>query len=393
MSAKNYFLEFAVQAHNEFQAMKRLKLLGLSKAEDAKLADLDYQADLFVIRVESTDDELTDDAYSKILDAKDVYILSDELAEYRSRQILKIVSPVERQLKKLLICVLPETEKVLDDIINTYQKHKTNLKPTTRIEWCKKIDDFSLGEIIRVLEVDISEVATKNLLTSKGILGMIATSQDFDTLKNDITELITPKTVWTSISALLDKSADFSYIARELNDLLTVRNDAAHLKTITQQQLDDASKNQKHVMGHIAKTKSDYQTQLKANMDSMSRSMKSIVDSVVRIDPLLLEDIRQTLETTYRPLLASIANIQKEIATPLTADIIKNNAKFTTELSKGMAATIEQMKPFPEYKEMMSQFNQSGVQEAIRSMSKEASQLKAELSISSATNTKKEGEK
>ncbi len=393
MSVKNYSLEFAVQAHTELQAMKRLKSLGLSKAEDAKLADLDYQADLFVIRVESTDEELTDDVYKKILGAKDVYILSDELAEYRSRQTFKIVSPIERQLKKLLICVLPETEKVLDDIINTHQKHKTSLKPATRIEWCQKINNFSLGEIIRVLEVDISEIATKNLLTSKGILGMIATSQDFDTLKNDITELMTPKTVWTSISALLEKPADFSYIAKEINALLAVRNDAAHLQTITQQQLDDAKKNKKHVMGYIGKTKSDYQVQLKANMDSISKSMKSIIDSAVRIDPSLAESIRQTLETTYKPLLASIANIQKEIATPLTADIIKNNAKFTTELSKGMVATIEQMKPFPGYKEIMSQFNQSGVQEAIRSMSKEASQLKAELSPSSATSTKKEGEK
>lgn len=392
MSAKNYPLEFAVQAHNEFQAMKRLKSLGLSKAENAKLADLDHQADLFVIRVESTDEELTDDVYRKISDAKDVYILSDELAEYRSRQILKVVSPVERQLKKLLICVLPETEKVLDDIINTYQKHKTNLKPTTRIEWCQKIDDFSLGEIIRVLEVDISEIATKNLLTSKGILGMIATSQDFDTLKNDITELITPKTVWTSISALLDKPADFSYIARELNDLLVIRNDAAHLRTITQRQLDDAKKNQKHVMGYIGKTKSDYQIQLKANMDSISKSMKSIVDSAVRIDPSLLKSIRETLETTYKPLLASITNIQKEITTPLTADIIKQNAKFAAELSKGMSTTINQMKPLPEYKEMMKQLNQSGVQHAFKEISKDANRLRYDLDTSANTDNE-EGKK
>lgn len=384
---KQYLLEFAVESTTELLAINRLKSLGITKADEAKLSDLDHQAGLFTIRVESTDEELTDDVYKKILDVKDVYILSDELAEYRSRQVFKIVSPVERQLKKLLICVLPETEKVLDDIVNTYQNHKTALRPTTRIEWCQKIDDFSLGEIIQVLGVDISEIATKNLLTSKGILGLIATSQDFDTLKNDITELITPKTVWTSISALLENPADLSFIARELNDLLVVRNNAAHLRTITRQQLDDTKKNQKHVMGYIANTKSDYQTQLKANMDSISKSMKSIVDSAVRIDPSLLKSIRQMLETTYKPLLTSIANIQKEITSPLTADIIKNNTKFSAELNKGMLATIEQMKPLPEYKEVMNQINQAGVQQAFSAILKDANHLKIDLNASNITNT------
>ena len=103
---KDFAIEFAVEAKTEIKAMDRLKELGIKHADTAKLKDLDHQADLYMINILSSETDLSDSIYNNLLSARDVFILSDELSSARGEKILRLTSVVERQLKKLLICVL-----------------------------------------------------------------------------------------------------------------------------------------------------------------------------------------------------------------------------------------------------------------------------------------------
>ena len=263
--SKKYSIEFAVEASTEFKAINRLKYLGVSHADEAKLSDLDRQAGLFMINVSMLESEMTDEVYHKISKAKDVFILSDELSAARGEKILQLTLVIERQLKKLLVCIIPEIEKVLIDIINNHQKHGIKSTPTGIIEWCQKIHDFSFGELPGVLEEDISRLARERLNTGDAMLLLIAESKDFDNLKLRATNLFETRTVWNSICSILESPVQYEHISGALNKVIDARNKAAHQNIITKKILDQTRKNQKHIMSRIGTIKSTYRENLKVN--------------------------------------------------------------------------------------------------------------------------------
>lgn len=379
--SKSYFLEFAVEAATELKAMRHLKSLGITNAEDAKLSDLDKQADLFIIKVPVAEDDLTDETYQKIIAAEDVFILSDGLSANRAQEIIKLTAPVEQQLKKLLICVLPETEKVLGDIIETHQKHKSNFQPTSHIEWCQKISDFSFGELPKVLEEDIAELAKKQLLSSEGLLSLIVSAQDFDALKAELGELSKTKTVWNSVCTILEKPVEYGHISGALIDLCNARNEAAHLNTITSKRMQEIKKSQKHVVSYISDTKSSYRDDLRMNMDILAKSMKSILDSAVKIDPSIFTGYQKMISETFKPFVDTTAKLQLDIASPAFADIVRQNTTYQSQLSKSLTDSINNMikLDLSGYQETMRRFTSTGISETMSEYIKVANRMKLDV--------------
>lgn len=377
--SKLYSLEFAVKSATEFRAMERLKTLGITRADEAKLSDLDRQADLFIIKAYAEEAELTDGVYESLLAAKDIFILSDELSAKRAQKIISLTNDVEQQLKKLLICVLPETEKVFNDIVNAHQKHGSGFKPTNRIEWCKKINDFSFGELPKVLEEDVSELAKKQLLSSEGLLSLIAAAEDFDELKKEIAELSRPKTVWNSINTILEKPGEYSHVAGSLNNLCKARNDSAHLSTITAKRLAEVEKDQRHIMLYIGKTKSSYRESLQTNMKSLAEAMKPILESALRIDSSIFIRYQKMMSDVYKPLTDTISKLNLNIVSPDFMKIIKQNPEYQSQFVKSLAVVYKNIKAMDGYKEGMRQLVDTGFSETILASLKEATELKLDI--------------
>ena len=379
--SKQYSIEFAVESSSEVKAMDRLKSLGITNADEAKLSDLDRQAGLFIIKVSVSEADLTDAIYSNILSAEDVFILSDELSAARAQQIIELTAPVEQQLKKLLICVLPETEKVLSHIIQAHQKHQSSTQPVGRIEWSKKISDFSFGELPKVLEEDISGLAKTQLLSSEGLLSLIASAKDFNALQEELVRLSQPKTVWNSICTVLEKPIEYEHIASQLADLSKARNEAAHLNTITFKRLNKVKKSQKHIMSCINHIKSSYRDDLRASMDTLAKSMKSILDSAVKIDPSIFTGYQQMISETFKPFTESVSKLQLDIKSPAFANIIKQNIAFQSQITQGLADSIKNMVKYDPsgYQEVMRDLSSMGISEAMASYVKEASDMKLDI--------------
>lgn len=377
--SKLYSLEFAVKSSTELKAMSQLEARGIARAKHAKLSDLDRQAGLFIIRVDVEEAELTDDVYQKLLADKDVFILSDELSAKRAQKVISLTNTVERQLKKLLICVLPETEKVFNDIINTHQKHGSELKPTNRIEWCRKIDDFSFGELPKVLEEDVSKLARDQLLTKEGLLALITSSKDFDSLKSSVVELSQPKIVWDNVSAILEKPIEYSYIAGALSALCAARNDAAHLNTITAKRLAEVAKHQKHAMSHISDIKSSYRENLQTSMKSLTESMKPILDLAAQIDPSAFISYQKMMSETFKPFINTISKLKLNIVSPDFTEAIRKNANYQAEVAKSFAGVIDNMKALDGFQDTIKQFTDLGFSNAISASMKEAIELKLDI--------------
>lgn len=373
--SNKYSLEFAVKSATEFQAMERLKALGITRADEAKLSDLDRQAGLFIIKAYAEEAELTDGVYESLLAAKDIFILSDELSAKRAQKIISLTNDVEQQLKKLLICVLPETEKVFNDIVNAHQKHGSDFKPTNRIEWCKKINDFSFGELPKVLEEDVSNLAKKQLLSSEGLLSLIISAKDFDELKKEIMELSRPKTVWNSISTILERPAEYSHVAGSLNNLCKARNDAAHLNTITAKRLAEVEKDQKHVMSYVGKTKSSYRESLQTSMKSLTDAMKPILDSLVKVDPTIFSKYQKYIADIYKPFSETLSKLQLDITTPQFTEIIKQNMNYQSQIAKSFTGVFENIKMTNEYAELTRQFSETDFTNYISDLRKEATEF------------------
>ena len=350
--SKKYSIEFAVEASTEFKAINRLKDLGVSHADEAKLSDLDRQAGLFMINVLMLESEMTDEVYHKISKAKDVFILSDELSAARGEKILQLTLVIERQLKKLLVCIIPEIEKVLIDIIDNHQKHGIKSTPTGIIEWCQKIHDFSFGELPGVLEEDISRLARERLNTGDAMLLLIAESKDFDNLKLRATNLFETRTVWNSICSILESPVQYEHISGALNKVIDARNKAAHQNIITKKILDQTRKNQKHIMSRIGTIKSTYRENLKVNMEQLSKSMKAIMDSVATIDPTIFTEYQKQISQIFQPLTEAVARLKLNIASPEFKKIVTYNSEIQSQLSKATAESLRNMKSLQVYNDI-----------------------------------------
>ncbi len=316
-----YRLEIAVRADTELLAINKLKDLGLSRVDQIKASDIDRQAELYILKVEADIDELVDKFYATVQSDSNTYILSDKSSIERSHTILKESSIVELQIRKLLLYILPETKKIFFDIINNIQKFKTSKNaPTTDIEWCSMISRFTFGELIEVLETDISEFARTNALSDRGLAELITSSNDFDDFKSKINEVSTPKPIWSLVNEIIEKPVEYRHVSQKIRELCELRNLASHMQIVTPQDIESAIKCRKHIMRHIGKTKSNYQTELQSNLRHIAKTMADSLNIAYKINPCVFDSYIKQIQnplaeivSRYKVDVGNIAGVAKLI--------------------------------------------------------------------------------
>lgn len=376
---QTYTLETAVESATELSAMQHLESLGVLRATNAKLSDLDHQANLFFIKAQMTEDEITDKVYHNLKKDKKVFILSDDLSAKRANEVIAATTIVERQMKKLIICVLPEIEEVFDELIKPHQKQRSLRNPANRIALSQDISELSIGSIPHVLEQDISILSKDKLLSSEGLAALIIDSQNFDEFKSRIKVLSNTRTVWDCINSILESSTDYANISKALSSVCEMRNKASHLQTITLRELKDLHKNQKHLMKYIGEIKSDYRNRLQDNVQSIAKTMQLSIDLMAKINPKLHQDIQDQLADLYKPIIDSVAKIKLDPKSPDLAKIIQGNVNIRQDVIDSINKVTKNIPTTEEYKKVLSGIQKHGMEQYFTNLSAEADDMATAL--------------
>ncbi len=376
--AKQYKLEFAVEAKTELKALNRLKELGVPNSLDAKLSDLDMQAGLIIITIKADKELLTDEMYRHVSKAKDVSILSDGLSAVRSYQIIKKSLEVENQIKKLLIYVLPEIENVIDSIIKKYQKRSSKGICVKTIDWCKKIHDFSFGELRKVLALDVSYLMRQQVSNESTLPLLIASASSFDDLKDKVQKMSEVKLVWDVVNSILEKPVEYSRISKALKNINEARNDAAHLSTITLKELERAQKDCRYVMRYIKEVKSNYRYGIIKDLNALASCAKGIVDSFrknyydqfVEFNKVLFEALKPTVDMISNIKIPSGENLQ---------EVIQKNVDYQKQIANSLMESIKQSIGPEEWNETMKKLEDDDFRKNIADMQNEAKGIEREL--------------
>ncbi len=315
-----YRISFAINASNEMRAMQKIDRHGLNVSDTLPIKSIDEQAGLIILEPNVDSSLLTDSFYKSIRNDKDIVVIQDELSIKRSKEIIKSSHRVETQLKRLLMYVLPDIGDVIGEILGNPEQQ---LKKKTKIEWSKEIQALSFGDTISNIEADISVHLRKKLITGDGLLTLISTSSDFDALRQSVSDLIQPKTVWSCIEPILDRCpCELSLIRLQLFRLHRLRNMAAHPQTILDSEVLEARHCARHIMRYIGKTKRTYQQSMALTMKTLADSMKPIVEVLVKMPEFATEFNKQ-----FSPIIETM----KTACTPNPTDL-----KSLTHALKGL---------------------------------------------------------
>lgn len=291
--SKTYSLELAINTPDKLHALQKLHKYSTDTTANL-LENLETQNGLTIIKIHHTESDLTDQFYSSLQKDRDLIILSDELSEKRATEILKLCRPVETQLKRLLIHVLPKIENTLDKIIEKYQRHKSPTESISRIDYCQRIQDFSFGELINVLGIDVSTIARNQSARGDNLLKLLSKANNYSELKTYIRELFEPRTVWDGINSIIANPVNLDQILHHLTELRNLRNSAAHLKSILRQDMTNAKHHQKLILKHITTIKNEYTSSQQATHGRTATSTDFV-----------LEAVKPYCADTYRPRLSA----------------------------------------------------------------------------------------
>lgn len=191
-----YELELAISAKSELDAVNKLaKFFGDEIKNEIKLKDFSKYSNLFFIKHSFYETRLSDDCYEKILNSKKIFVISDKLSTRRSVEILEVCLPIEVQLKKLLIytytSILPVLNGRMDD--------------KSWIESCRQISNWTLGDLLGKIEIDLSQSRRQQLFMNDGreLIKLLEESNTFDDFKKNIEPYISKNIVWDQICAIL----------------------------------------------------------------------------------------------------------------------------------------------------------------------------------------------
>lgn len=380
MTTKDYGIEFAVESSSELSAINYLEEIGFSRARDAKLSDFDNQAELFIIRVLTSSQELTDKVYRNLQNSSNVHILSDELSNERADQVISLANEVELQLKRLLIYALPEIEKVMSAIIERIKGGRPVESPTTRIGWAKEVHSLTLGQTIRVLEIDIAEPAQESLSTGYGLLSLIISSKNYDELKDKLDKILESKTVWSIINSMLKNPVEYNKISGALNKLCKARNDAAHLNTITSKRLEESQRHHAHIMKYIYEINSHYRESLQKNIKILTSSMDSILESISTINPEVFKQINESMSEAFKPLFATLSGVKLNMPSQDISKVIKIDPIYSKQIADSMSAVTKNIMSNPEATSIMKVLKSTNFQDYTSDQAREAELLKKEVS-------------
>lgn len=349
-----YELEFAIDSENEFKALKVLAdVFGENIKCEIKFPEVARRDELVFISHHFTKDELSDDSYEKLLkNEKTLLIIKDELCVKRAAKLLEICIPVETALKRLLIYVWSEISTTLDG------KHDKK----TKIEICSQINRLYLGDLLKLLEIDLSSKKREALLTNNGSLlsKIINESENFSEFKQKLVPYTTPKTVWKQVNIILKEPTDYSFISGQLYELKRLRDKAAHHHTILLKDLDDAKKYSKHILSKISNVRNDYYDELSESIRAftkvMSESFKKFPSETIS------QVISENTANLYNTLNETISKMAKIPQIDFSKIIEQTNWNATNKKIRVND---------PEMKEILEKFDKNGAKDAIEEMQKE----------------------
>lgn len=357
-SKDTYELEFAIDTESELKALNILAgVFGDNIKQEMPFSEIAKRDSLIFITHRFTMEELSDDNYKKLLGEKSILIIKDELSVERAAKLLKICIPVETALKRLLIYVWSEMVTVL--------KGKHDKK--TKIEICTQINKQYLGELLKLLEVDLSSTKRENLFTDEGnlLFEIINNSEDFTDFKQKLAPYITPKTVWEQVNIMLKNPTEYSHISGRLNKLKGFRDMAAHHHIILQRDMEDAEKYSEHILSIIGNVRNDYYEEL---LKSIQASMKTMEESfkkfpVETINKVISENTTILSNTLNRVIskMIEISQIKKtltvlnEYAKQIDWNAIYNEIKLNSS----------------EMKEVLKRFDNNDANNVIKEIQKE----------------------
>lgn len=349
-----YELEFAIDSENEFKALKILAdVFGENIKREIKFPEVAKRDELVFITHRFTKDELSDDSYKKLLkNEKTLLIIKDELCVKRAAKLLEICIPIETALKRLLIYVWSEISSTLDN------KHDKKAK----LDICSQINCLYLGDLLKLLEVDLSSKKREMLLVNNGKLlsEVLNESENFMDFKQKLIPYITPKTVWEQVNIMLKEPIEYSFISGQLHGLKKLRDKAAHHHTILLKDLNDAKKYSKHILSRITNVRNDYYDELSESIQAFTKTMSEAFkkfpsDAISQIIPKNTFNLSNTLNE-------AIAKMTKAPKIDLGKIIEQTNWN---------AINGEMRANDPEMKEILESFDKKGANDTIKEMQKE----------------------
>lgn len=353
-----YELEFAIDAESELRALNILADVFGENIKQIPLSEFAKRDSLIFITHSFTIEELSDENYRRLLENKKVIlIIKDELSVERAAKLLKVCIPVETALKRLMIYVWSEIMTVLKG------KHDKKAK----IEICTKINELYLGELLKLLEEDLSSTKREGLFVNDGniLFEIINNSENFADFKQKLAPYTTPKTVWEQVNIILKSPTEYSHISGQLSKLKELRDMAAHHHIILQKDLKNAEKYSEHVLSIIGKVRNDYYEKLSKSIQALTKTMEEsfrkfpleAINKVVSENTAILSN---TLNSVI-PKMVEISQIKK------TLTVLNEYAKqidwnaFYNEIKSNSS----------EMKEVLKRFDNNDANNVIKEMQKE----------------------
>ena len=357
-SKDTYELEFAIDAESELKALNILADVFGENIKQIPLSEFAKRDSLIFITHSFTIEELSDENYRRLLENKKVIlIIKDELSVERAAKLLKVCIPVETALKRLMIYVWSEIVTVLKG------KHDKKAK----IEICTKINELYLGELLKLLEEDLSSTKREGLFVNDGniLFEIINNSENFADFKQKLAPYATPKTVWEQVNIMLKSPTEYSHISGQLSKLKELRDMAAHHHIILQKDLKNAEKYSEHVLSIIGNVRNDYYEKLSKSIQALTKTMEEsfrkfpleAINKVVSENTAILSN---TLNSVI-PKMVEISQIKK------TLTVLNEYAKqidwnaFYNEIKSNSS----------EMKEVLKRFDNNDANNVIKEIQKE----------------------
>lgn len=353
-----YELEFAIDAESELRALNILADVFGENIKQIPLSEFAKRDSLIFITHSFTIEELSDENYRRLLENKKVIlIIKDELSVERAAKLLKVCIPVETALKRLMIYVWSEIVTVLKG------KHDKKAK----IEICTKINELYLGELLKLLEEDLSSTKRESLFVNDGniLFEIINNSENFADFKQKLAPYTTPKTVWEQVNIMLKSPTKYSHISGQLSKLKELRDMSAHHHIILQKDLKNAEKYSEHVLSIIGNVRNDYYEKLSKSIQALTKTMEEsfrkfpleAINKVVSENTAILSN---TLNSVI-PKMVEISQIKK------TLTVLNEYAKqidwnaFYNEIKSNSS----------EMKEVLKRFDNNDANNVIKEMQEE----------------------
>lgn len=314
-----YRLRFLI-ARNSWEQVKKVFKDDLGITKDKKDSSVVPIRDHFVVEVELSNTDLTDDFYEKVVNSKHITILSDEFSQENARRVLEAVVPVELKLRELAIYAY-DLAATYKQIMNTKHKDAKQLLTNNQLVGENVADPLvsflDFGELIDFLGKTGNQVDESNLADDTARL--IESSASFDEFKKKYSQKFMKLTVWEIISdAVLASKTEWDVVKQDLEKLKNTRNTALHHRTLTPTKTTEAETIASRLIKHF-KTKTPKRDRVE-NMDAVFESWNTalkgynsqkVLSNLFAIDTSAFQKIAERQLDSQKTLQSIFANAIK----------------------------------------------------------------------------------